>query len=142
VEGCYLVVGGELAAGDLAAENQGDDATGMFLQTPHMVTRKSQRRGQMPLLARCRADPFSMIGKPLSTSFAAGNDITVIALWVGHEQVTTTQLYPHADLTYKSAPSSALDLSESSQVVSNPAMPCLPSWKSSDYAENFRAFSV
>ncbi len=25
----------------------------------------------------------------------AGNDITVIALWVGHEQVTTTQIYLH-----------------------------------------------
>jgi hypothetical protein len=23
----------------------------------------------------------------------AGNDITVIALWLGHEQVTTTQIY-------------------------------------------------
>ena len=24
---------------------------------------------------------------------AAGNDITVTALWLGHEQVTTTQIY-------------------------------------------------
>ena len=32
---------------------------------------------------------------------AAGNDITVIALWLGHEQVTTTQIYLHADLTHK-----------------------------------------
>jgi integrase/recombinase XerD len=42
-----------------------------------------------------------MVGKPLPTSFAAGNDITVIALWLGHEQVTTTQIYLHADLTHK-----------------------------------------
>jgi hypothetical protein len=31
VEGGYLVVGDQVAAGDLAAEDQGDDAAGMFL---------------------------------------------------------------------------------------------------------------
>jgi integrase/recombinase XerD len=31
----------------------------------------------------------------------AGVDTTVIALWLGHEQVETTQMYIHADLTLK-----------------------------------------
>ena len=31
----------------------------------------------------------------------AGNEITVIALWLGHEQITTTQIYLHADMTHK-----------------------------------------
>jgi integrase/recombinase XerD len=31
----------------------------------------------------------------------AGNDITVIALWLGHEQIATTNVYLHADLTHK-----------------------------------------
>ena len=31
----------------------------------------------------------------------AGNDITVIALWLGHEQITTTNMYLHADMTHK-----------------------------------------
>jgi site-specific recombinase XerC len=31
----------------------------------------------------------------------AGNDITVIALWLGHEQIATTNTYLHADLTHK-----------------------------------------
>jgi len=31
----------------------------------------------------------------------AGVDITVIALWLGHESVETTQIYLHADLTIK-----------------------------------------
>jgi integrase/recombinase XerD len=31
----------------------------------------------------------------------AGNDITVIALWLGHEQVSTTNAYLHADMTHK-----------------------------------------
>jgi integrase/recombinase XerD len=31
----------------------------------------------------------------------AGIDTTVIALWLGHEQVDTTQMYLHADLAIK-----------------------------------------
>ena len=31
----------------------------------------------------------------------AGVDTTVIALWLGHERVDTTQIYLHADLTLK-----------------------------------------
>jgi integrase/recombinase XerD len=31
----------------------------------------------------------------------AGVDTTVIALWLGHEQVETTQMYIHADLALK-----------------------------------------
>jgi integrase/recombinase XerD len=31
----------------------------------------------------------------------AGNDITVIALWLGHEQLQTTNVYLHADMSHK-----------------------------------------
>ena len=31
----------------------------------------------------------------------AGVDTTVIALWLGHEQVETTQIYLHADLDHQ-----------------------------------------
>ncbi len=31
----------------------------------------------------------------------AGNDITVIVLWLGHEQIATTNIYLHADMTHK-----------------------------------------
>ncbi len=31
----------------------------------------------------------------------AGNDVTVIALWLGHEQISTTNIYLHADMTHK-----------------------------------------
>jgi integrase/recombinase XerD len=30
----------------------------------------------------------------------AGNDVTVIALWLGHEQLATTNIYLHADMTH------------------------------------------
>jgi integrase/recombinase XerD len=32
---------------------------------------------------------------------SAGVDITVIALWLGHEQISTTNIYLHADMTQK-----------------------------------------
>ncbi len=31
----------------------------------------------------------------------AGNDVAVIALWLGHEQLSTTNMYLHADMTQK-----------------------------------------
>jgi site-specific recombinase XerD len=31
----------------------------------------------------------------------AGVDVTVIALWLGHEQVATTSIYLHADTSQK-----------------------------------------
>jgi site-specific recombinase XerC len=31
----------------------------------------------------------------------AGNDVTMIALWLGHEQLSTTNIYLHADMTHK-----------------------------------------
>lgn len=31
----------------------------------------------------------------------AGNDITIIALWLGHEQTATTNIYLHADMSHK-----------------------------------------
>jgi integrase/recombinase XerD len=31
----------------------------------------------------------------------AGNDVTVIALWLGHEQISTTNIDRHADMTHK-----------------------------------------
>jgi integrase/recombinase XerD len=31
----------------------------------------------------------------------SGVDVTVIALWLGHEQVTTTSIYLHADMSQK-----------------------------------------
>ena len=34
-------------------------------------------------------------------SMHAGNDVTLLALWLGHESVRTTQIYIHADLAIK-----------------------------------------
>ena len=37
----------------------------------------------------------------LTTSFAAGNDVTTIALWLGHESPESSRPYLHADLQLK-----------------------------------------
>jgi hypothetical protein len=37
----------------------------------------------------------------LSTSLQAGIDLSTIALWLGHEQIATVQIYLHADLALK-----------------------------------------
>ena len=36
-----------------------------------------------------------------STSLKAGVDTSVIALWLGHEDTETTQIYLHADMSIK-----------------------------------------
>ena len=65
---------------------------------------------------------------------AAGVDTTVIALWLGHESVATTQIYIHADLAIKEKHSP-----EQPRSTSGPDATSLrtPSWNSSspcDYA--------
>jgi len=50
---------------------------------------------------RSRRHGIRPIGTPLVTSLHAGNDVTIIALWLGHEQIATTNIYLHADMTHK-----------------------------------------
>ena len=76
-----------------------------------------------------------MAGKPLPTSFAAGVDVSVIALWLGHENTHSTDAYLHADMAIKQA---AIDRTRPADT--NPA-PTGPSQTSStgsaacDYAD-------
>ena len=67
-----------------------------------------QRKRQKPInedrgshLSLPQAEVFSAVGKPLPASFHAGVDITVIALWLGHESPATTRTYLHADMALK-----------------------------------------
>jgi hypothetical protein len=41
-----------------------------------------------------------MVRKPLPTRYA-GIDTAVVALWLGHTSIDTTQIYLHADLKLK-----------------------------------------
>ena len=67
----------------------------------------------------------------------AGVDTTVIALWLGHEQAETTQIYLHADLTTQGERRSPGPPRSRRQARPLQATrpPCSPSSKRSDYAD-------
>lgn len=58
-------------------------------------------RETCPTLTRKKVTPHVLRHTAAMTLLRAGNDITVIALWLGHESVTTTQIYLQADMALK-----------------------------------------
>ena len=54
-----------------------------------------------PTLANKNPTPHTLRHTAAMRLLHAGVDITVIALWLGHASVTTTQIYLHADMTLK-----------------------------------------
>ena len=85
-----------------------------FVFTTRGGTRLSRDAVAVRLTAHARtaaASCPSLTGKTITTHvlrhtaavrlLAAGIDSTVIALWLGHESINTTQVYLHADLTTK-----------------------------------------
>ena len=54
-----------------------------------------------PTLRGKRISPYVLRHSAAMRLLAAGVDTTVIALWLGHEHVATTQIYIHADLALK-----------------------------------------
>jgi len=54
-----------------------------------------------PSLASKRVTAHTLRHSAAMRLLLSGVDITVIALWLGHEQTTTTQIYLHADMTQK-----------------------------------------
>ena len=73
----------------------------------------------------------------------AGNDITVIALWLGHEQISTTNIYLHADMTHKQQ---AIDrtkpLDAKPGPLSTPRRAPRASSRTSEYADNLAAITA
>jgi integrase/recombinase XerD len=54
-----------------------------------------------PSLARKRVTMHVLRHSAAMRLLRAGIDSSVIALWLGHEQIETTQIYLHADLQIK-----------------------------------------
>jgi len=69
----------------------------------------------------------------------AGIDTSVIALWPGHENVETTQVYLHADLASKERALARARPAETSPPDSGPPTNFSPFWRRSDYAAFFAA---
>lgn len=56
---------------------------------------------QCPSLANKHLSPHTLRHTSAMALLEAGVDTTVIALWLGHEDIRSTQIYLHADLTIK-----------------------------------------
>jgi site-specific recombinase XerD len=68
----------------------------------HMITRHARTAaGRSPTLAAKHISPHTLRHTAAMQLLHAGVDITVIALWLGHESTETTQIYLHADMTLK-----------------------------------------
>jgi integrase/recombinase XerD len=57
--------------------------------------------GHCPSLATKQVTAHTLRHSAAMRLLLSGVDITVIALWLGHEQTSTTQIYLHADMTQK-----------------------------------------
>jgi integrase/recombinase XerD len=78
---------------------------GVRLSAPgvqHMVARHvAKARESCPTLAKKRVSPHVLRHAAAMELLQAGVDRAVIALWLGHESVETTQIYLEADLALK-----------------------------------------
>ena len=72
----------------------------------------------------------------------SGNDIAAIALWLGHEQVSTTSIYLHADMSQKERAIARTQPINATPGRYRPPTTCSPSSKPSDYADTFRPFTA
>ncbi|MHB1999508.1 MAG: tyrosine-type recombinase/integrase [Solirubrobacteraceae bacterium] len=80
-------------------------STGRAL-TRHAIERRLAKHtahaaAHCPSLQHKKVTPHVLRHTAAMRLMQAGVDTTVIALWLGHEQVQTTQIYLHADLTIK-----------------------------------------
>jgi integrase/recombinase XerD len=64
----------------------------------HHVTRAGE---STPSITAKRVTMHTLRHTAAMRLLLAGNDITVIALWLGHEQIASTNVYLHADMTQK-----------------------------------------
>ena len=62
---------------------------------------RRDRRSSCPSLRDKNVTPHVLRHTAAMRLLHAGVDTTVIALWLGHENVATTQIYLHADLALK-----------------------------------------
>lgn len=94
------------------SERAGDPSDPLFAtSTGRPLSRDAVERRIHLAATRARASCPSLRGKRVTTHtlrhtaamrlLHAGVDTTVIALWLGHEQIATTNIYLHADMTIK-----------------------------------------
>jgi site-specific recombinase XerD len=68
----------------------------------HLVTKHAATAAAtQPSIATKNVTPHTLRHTCAMALLQAGVDTTVIALWLGHETIETTQIYIHADMTTK-----------------------------------------
>ena len=89
-----------LPSGPLFPTRRGDPLSRDGLQR-RLTTHSTTAAQTCPTLRGKRISPHVLRHSAAMRLLAAGVDTTVIALWLGHEHVATTQIYIHADLAIK-----------------------------------------
>jgi len=89
-----------------------------------------------PGLRKRRVSPHTFRHTTAMHLLQAGNDITVIALWLGHASPATTHEYVEADLKMKREALSKLQAPATLGTRSSPPMPSFASWMRCDYADH------
>ena len=85
----------------LFPSSHGNGRLTRYAVTVLLAKHVSRAAEQCPSLATKRVSPHVLRHTAAMRLLHAGVDSTVIALWLGHEAVATTQVYVHADLTLK-----------------------------------------
>lgn len=68
----------------------------------HRIARYTERTGQYcPSIRAKKVTAHTLRHTAAMRLLLAGVDVTVIALWLGHEQIATTGIYLHADMSQK-----------------------------------------
>jgi site-specific recombinase XerD len=75
---------------------------------------------QFPELAQRRVSPHLLRHSLAMSLLQSGVDITVIALWLGHESVLTTHMYVEADLAMKERALKTLQIPKNKQIRYRP----------------------
>ena len=88
-----------------------------------------------PSLRARKVTPHVLRHTTAMTLLQAGVDTSTIALWLGHEQVETTQIYLHADLALKERAIARTTPPGTNPGATSPPTGFSPSSRASDYAD-------
>jgi integrase/recombinase XerD len=88
-----------------------------------------------PSLSSKRVTPHVLRHTAAMRLLEAGVDVMTIALWLGHANSETTQIYLHADLALKERAIARTTPPAPDPAVTSPATDSSPSSKPSDYAD-------
>ena len=93
----------ELGSGEQASAFPASSGAPLSRFAIHVLLRRAVHRaqGRCPSLKKKRVSPHVLRHSTAMALLQSGVDIAVIALWLGHESIETTNQYLHANLSLK-----------------------------------------